>query len=756
MAISTAQLVASEAEFELGVGPHGVGELEVLSFEAEEEVSRPFALEVTLVPRADVDVDPDSLIGEKAALTIHLGDGTDRYVHGTVAAVKSWEEARGERTRRYRLRVVPALWRLGLVRRSRIFQNETAPKIVAAVLGEHQGLAFEQKLSATYAVREYCVQYGETDLDFVQRLLEEEGIFYFFDHAADRHTMVMADAPSAWRPIPGSPELPFREKSRMAAATDSVDQFSARLEVRPSSVVLRDYNYLKPALNLESSSQAGGDSALEIYEFPGRYDDGGVGRARAKVRLEEERVRAETANGSSVSRRLLPGHVFELRDHPIDSLNRRYAVLATQHRGEQPEVLGHGSAHLEASGESYRNQFLCVPADLPFRPERRTPRPFLPGPQTAAVVGPSGEEIHTDEHGRVKVQFHWDRAGVNDDKSSCWIRVSQSWAGPGWGALYLPRIGQEVVVEFLEGDPDRPLVTGAVYNGANVPPVALPGDKTKSTLRSSSSPGGSGSNELRFEDQKGSEEVYLHAQKDLSIRVENDETRTIGGNETLRVDKDRARHVGGSQTLQVDGDDSSNVGGNQTLTVTMNRTTTVTGSHSETVAGTQAVSVGGALAISVGGAAAENVAAAKALTVGAAYSVAVGGAMNELVGGIKAEEVGGARTEVVGGKKSEVVAGGRTVQVGGDLAETVGKDRTLKVGGDLVLNVAGKVNQQIKGEHVIQAKEIVLSAEDKFLLKVGSATLEIKKSGDVVVKGAKVEVKASGDVVLKGAKISQN
>jgi type VI secretion system secreted protein VgrG len=771
-------LATSPKEFELQAGSHAASDFSVQTFEALEEISRPYSVEVTAAVHRDVEVDAAALLGEKAVLTLHA-EGGDRFFHGVVAEARAWEEGGGEHRGRLRLRIVPSLWRLSLRRSCRIFQGKSLPDIVGEVL-DAGGVEHRESLDASYPARDYVVQYGETDLEFVSRLLEEVGIFFFFEHEEDAHRMVLVDSNGGCPPIPGEDQVPFREEAQGGATPEFVDSFSARLEVQPGAVALRDFNYLKPALDLTASAKADQDEKLEVYDYPGGYQDGAAGKSLAAVRLEEWRARVERMSGGGHTRRLSAGSQFELESHPVSSLDDRYLVLSVEHRGRDLGAPGaqaagppRSSSSAAASSSapapaaaaapgsasrwaSYACRFEAIRASVPFRPARRTPRPVIPGPQTAMVVGPAGEEIHTDQHGRIKVQFHWDRLGKKDDKSSCWVRVSQAWAGPGWGALYLPRIGQEVVVDFLEGNPDLPVVVGAVYNGMNPPPVALPGEKTKSTLRSASSPGSEGSNELRFEDAKGSEEVWLHAQKDLTIEVGNDKAQTVGGNEKLSVEGDRSVQVGGNQSLSVKKDDESVVGGAQSLTVAATRSVQVGGNHTETIGGDQSVTVGATLTVSVAMASSEAVGLAKAVTVGGAYAVTVGGAMNEMVGGVKAEEVGGARMETVGGKKSETVMGARSLTVGGALTEKVAKARTLTVGKDLTVAVGGKHNLSAKKAVSVKGKEIVLDAEERFLLKVGSATLEVKKSGDVVIKGGKIEVKASGDLVLKGSKISQN
>ena len=609
-------------------------------------------------------------------------------------------------------------------------------------------------MSSKYPKREYCVQYQESSLDFICRLLEEAGVFFFFEHRQGEHTLVLGDSGSACPELAGGSQIVYREKSGMSAGAEAFTVFTMRQQTQPSSVVLRDYNYLTPQADL--TAQAGDQKGeLKSYEHPGRYATPAEGKALAAVRLEEERARAALWSGRSTSRRLCPGYAFELDEHPEHELNGEYLLVSVRHRGDQPEALGGGSAQGKSG---YQSRATCLRAEIPFRPERRTPRPSIAGVEPAVVVGPSSEEIWLDEHGRINVQFFWDREGKLDENSSCWIRVSQAMAGSGFGTLFIPRIGSEVTVGFEGGDPDRPVIAGSLYNGANAPPVDLPAQKTQSTIKTDSSPRsqGYGYNELKFEDAAGAEELYLHAQKDLSIEVGNDKTQTVGGSEKLAVAKDRDRSVGGNQTLVVQMNDDAQVQGNQTLGVAVSRSTSVGGSHAETVAGSQTVSVGGAQAVAVGLGSMETVGLGKVLAVGAIYAVNVGGAMNELVAGAKTEEVGGAKVELIGLKKSETVGGSRTLQVGGDLTETVDQKSTLEVTKELVTQVEGALSQSAREGYVLQAKQIEVAAEEEYRLEVGSASLTIKKGGEVMLSGTKIAVNGSTAVQLKAPQITEN
>ena len=434
----------------------------------------------------------------------------------------------------------------------------------------------------TYQPREYCVQYRESDFNFICRLMEEEGISYFFEHTDDSHVLVMADAASAYVPIAEPAKVLFHEPIGAVPTEEYVYQYRYAEEIRPGAVVLRDFDFAKPSLTLQAEAQADQDTTLEIYDYPGEYVVPERGNALAQVRLEAFQVPRKIGRGSSVCRRFLPGYRFTLTDHPRSSFNQEYLLTRVSHTAAQPQVLEEFST---GEGSSYANELVCQPASIPYRPPRLTPRPVVKGSQTAIIVGPKGEEIYTDEHGRVKVQFHWDRAGQYDEKSSCWIRVSQGWAGAAWGGIYIPRIGQEVVVDFLEGDPDCPLITGRVYNGEHPPPYKLPDEKTKSTVKSNSSTGGKGFNEIRFEDKKGDEQVFVHGEKNLDVRVKNDAFETIGRDRHLIVKQDQYEQVDNDRQETIGRDHVEELGRDHHLKIKGKEAIEIDGSHSFTVTG---------------------------------------------------------------------------------------------------------------------------------------------------------------------------
>ena len=427
-----------------------------------------------------------------------------------------------------------------------------------------------------------------------------------------------------------------------------------------------------------------------------------------------------------------------------------YLVTEVLHVGEQPDVAP-GSETLQGV---YHNQFSLLPRAVPYRPRRLTPIPHIAGIQTATVVGPAGEEIHTDPHGRVKVHFHWDREALRDEKSSCWVRVGQPWGGAAWGDVWLPRIGQEVLVRFLEGNPDRPLIAGAVYNGANPVPYALPDEKTKSTRKSASSLGSAGFNEVRIEDAAGMEELFIHAQKDEDLLTENDKEQHVRGHEDLRVTKDRQRTTEGHQELFVRQDDVSRVEGHQSLTVRKNRDLRTQGNHDEAVEGHQTMTVAKSLTLTVTQGAMENVGAAKATTIGGAYSINVGMFFNEATGGVKTVEVGGFSDEQVLGHRHELVAGDKQTRVGADWQTDVTGMMTQTTAGDLRHEIQGKWLNEVKEPTAILAKQFELKA-DTFILGVGDhLILKLEKSGRVQLFARSLTLDGT-EVKLRGSKVQK-
>jgi type VI secretion system secreted protein VgrG len=467
-------------------------DLRVTSFRSDDGISRLFEITVEVV----TDTAPDfgllsSLVRKKAVLTNTSPVEAERYVaRGIVARVEGGNTAATRCP--CRVTLVPWAWLLTHRVDTRIFQAKTTPKIVEEVLtgaGFASGTDFKMSLQDDYPTREYCVQYRESDWDFVSRLLEEDGIHYRFDQTDDGHVLVLADKASAYAAIDGGPLVFRADTGALVPAADHVRTFQLAEEVHAGKVTLNDYAFEKPALALEATKSGKADTDLAVYDPPGRYELPADGDTRAEVRLGELRATAQSGAGTSNCPRIAAGKTFTLSEHPTDAFNAKYVVTRVIHTGRD--------AHDQADAEDndlddprYANDFDVIPAEVLFRPPRVTRRPQIHGVQTAVVVGPQGEEIYVDQYGRVKVQFHWDRLGKKDDKSSCWIRVARPWASQAYGAMFIPRVEDEVVVAFLEGDPDRPLIVGSVYHGTNVVPYTLPDDKTRTTIKSHSSPAG--------------------------------------------------------------------------------------------------------------------------------------------------------------------------------------------------------------------------------------------------------------------------
>ena len=573
--------------------PLGEDRLMVRRLTGWEGVSRPFQFQLELLAEDDT-IDFKAMIGQPALIEIALGNGGSRRIHGLISRF-----AQGGSDRRltvYHAELVPWPWLLTRRTDCRIFQNETVPDIVKKVFTGLKLNDFELRLDGTYEPWVYCVQYRESDFSFVSRLLEEEGIFYFFEHGPSMHKLVLADAPGRNPPCPDQPTAIFDPGADRHENTDAVRAWTAEHTLQPGAYSLCDFNFLDPGTSLLVSANStvpeGGDRRLEIYDYPGAYATLGseqagklnLGEARLKLRRQEGDQLAVQVRGESDCRAFLPGHRFDLEGHPRADFAQSYLLTEVRHELTQEAVFESAGA-AERWTSKYENRFVCMPHAVPFRPARLTPKPRVPGPQTAFVVGPKGEEIHVDQHGRVMVQFHWDRLSQADETSSCWIRVAQPWAGKQWGGLFIPRIGHEVVVEFLEGDPDRPLITGGVYNSAAMPPYDLPANATMSALKSLSSKGGGGFNEIRFEDKKGAEQLFVRAERDEDLRVGNDAREWIGNDRHLYVKKDQIEQVDNNRQEKVGADHIEEIGKDRHRKVVGKEAIEIGGSRSVKVKG---------------------------------------------------------------------------------------------------------------------------------------------------------------------------
>lgn len=559
--------------------PLGDDVLLLKSFTVTENLGRPFRIDLELLSE-NGDIVPLDILGQNMTVRVESPAGSTRYFNGFVARWHQSPSTGG--MARYRATLVPWLWFLSRAADCRIFQEMTVPDIIMKVFRDQGFSDFQNKLVETYPTLEYCVQYRETDLNFVSRLMEQSGIYYYFKHEDGKHNLVLADAMSNHVVVDGYAEIAYHEPEPQVVGKEFITDFFLEQHVQTGRFMHTDFDFTKPATNLETklvhtTKYAG--SNFEIFDYPGEYDVTADGERYAKVRLEELQADFEVGHGQSDSRGLTVGSKFALTAYPLDKQNKEWLVTSTTIHAEADSYEGAGGG----GAAIFSCKFSVIDATVQYRSPRATPKPLISGPQTAIVVGKSGEEIWTDKYGRVKVLFHWNREGKNDETASCWVRVAQIWAGKKWGGIHIPRIGQEVIVEFLEGDPDRPIITGRVYNGVEMPPYTLPDNATMSGIKSNSSKGGAGFNEIRFEDKKGEEQIFIHGEKNEDIRIKNDAFEWIGHDRHLKVINDQVEEVGNDLHVKVIRDLNEEIDRDHNITIKGKEAIKVTGVHSEVV-----------------------------------------------------------------------------------------------------------------------------------------------------------------------------
>lgn len=712
--------------------PLGPDKLLLIGISGQEAVSRLFRYQLDVLAKIGTDVPFDKLLGQgvTAQIQFHPQEPKQRFLNGICCRI-SEEGQEGEFTT-YHLEIVPKFWLASRTAQSRIFQQMSVPDILKKVLNGFDAV-FE--LQGTFEKRDYCVQYRETDFNFACRLMEEEGIYFFFKHANGSHKMVVANTPQSHSDVPDGSKLIYESVAGGNRPEDRIYDWHKLQELRSGKYLLWDHTFELPHKHLEAKKviqesvqvgkvshklKVGGNDNLELYDYPGEYaqrfdgvNPGGGDQAAdlqkifqdnnrtVGIRMQEEAAASIVIQGASTCRQLVSGHKFTLERH--FNSDGQYLITSVSHS------VVFDAYRSDSSGDfHYTNQFTCMPFALPFRPARITPKPVIHGTQTAVVVGPPGEEIWPDKYGRIKAQFHWDREGQNNDKSSCWIRVATPWAGKHWGMIHIPRIGQEVVVAFEEGDPDRPIVVGSVYNYEQMPPLPLPAQKTQSGIKSNTHKGG-GYNELVFDDTAGKEQIRVHGQYNMDSVIEHNETHKVG--------VDRTRNVGHNEAITVANDRMKTVLKNETTTVGVNRTE----------------QVGSNETITIGANRTENVAKCETVTIAMLRTHSVG--INDML------NVGAAQEITVGAVRMLTVGAAQMTNIGASYSVNVGASMTEKI-----------------------AKKLTIDAGDEILLKTGSASLLMKKDGSIKIKGkdiliegsGKITAKASGDMVLKGAKIGQN
>ena len=667
--------------------PLQAGTLLFLRMQAREELGRLSEYQLELLSN-DETINLDAVLGKSVTVKLELVDEKVRTFSGYVTRF-SLAGMHG-RFHRYQATVRPWLWFLTLTTNCRIFQEKKVPEILKEVFEKHPSVAdVKFELTESYAPWDYCVQYRESDFAFVSRLMEDEGIYYFFRHHEGRHTLVVADSISA-HPVASEERIPFIDPTRVVRDDrEQVREWSVTRELQSGKYALTDYDYEKPSVDLQVKSRFPRQHAMseyEVYDYPGAYVERGDGELYARTRIEELQAKFERVRGATNARGLSTGQVFSLTSHPRADQNAEYLVVSAEYKLKSNEYEAS-----EAGPADYDCRFVALNSQQPFRPERITPKPVVEGPQTAIAVGPPGETIHTDKLGRVKVHFHWNRYSKKDDTSSCWIRVSQNWGGKGWGGMFIPHVGQEVIVQFLEGDPDSPLITGRVYNAENMPPVELPAGKTKSIIRDH------GGNEIVMEGAAGRQQIRLHCPKDNSELI-----------------------LGNCITHNVDDDWFVNIGGNALEKIK--------GSLKKTVHGDVLDWFMGVLHRTVIG----------------WTSTMIGGYKTELIGGYETKLIKGASTAVIKGKKIELISG-TTYKIHSGAArewrntsnDAKTPEERLKIG--QLRAIYKKASSQVDGAYNLKVSETLQQKANEIFEESKDM---IHKASNLSVKAGKLEQKA--------------
>jgi type VI secretion system secreted protein VgrG len=713
--------------------PAAAADMLVTSFVVSEQLGLLTTIRVTLAS-TNAEIDLHALLDSPATLTIHHKYAGVRHFSGVVASLE--RGTKGFHHTSYSLTLLPALHRLDYGSDCRIFQTKSVPDIIKILLGEHGITDVEWALDGTHKEREYCVQYRETHLAFLQRIAAEEGIWHHFSHGENgQHTLIFRDTPQTVPTLADQPTLAYNGTQGGAVKGVFCNQFTMHERLRATSTTQRDYTFKNPPYSLEhrhEKAEDNGSSAdYALYDYPGRYKADATGKPFTQTRQNAVRVDATTGTGATNAIALSPGYQVALTDHPDAACNIPWHLLSVSHSGQQPQALGAGAGD---GTSTYGCSFTAMPARLPYAPP--IPRkPLVDGPQIAHVTGPAGEEIHTDAHGRVTVWFPWDRHGQKDETSSCWIRVAQNWAGAGWGHIAIPRIGQEVIVDFLEGDPDQPIITGRTYHAANVPPYKLPLHKTRMVIRSDTHKG-NGYNELSFEDENGRENIFLHAQKDQTLRVlnnrakrvENNQVESVGANKSIDIGGNHQEKIGGSMNLSVGGGSGGAILGTIGAVLAAGGTDMAKGSaqtgNSAVGAFASALAAAGALAetttlpanatfetagthLTEAGTNQQSAAAAVGAAIAAIMPMT--GIVSTIIEKFKSTTVGLAITEQIGLLKNTSVGHTMTTQVGKTFILTVGKSQLVMKDDGSIRMLGDNLNITMTGPVQINGKTIDLN-----------------------------------------------